>query len=386
MDQNSVQSPDFKEFTKFPLFVYKTLFFDFEPKKKNPSIEESFKYFFKVNFMRLGLIIIMTSDILLFMYIFIDANTFDEIFKSMINAVGVIVALVKTATTFWNRQTIRIIMQELQNFFDRRSAYSSAYNVQAYLTSYLRFVKIYGVLFLALFIQPVVVPILMYLFNGSMILNVDYWFPFDPLQPSTYPFAQLWISTAAYVTIINTLAAETLLYAMLSVLVMEFDILKMNFLTFKDVPKNQRSMEFGNLIKRHNKLFDLCDKLQNIYKFSFLCTFDITSLCMCLAAFRLSVSTDHVEDYSYFIPYLGVMGGQVLLLCVFCQKLTDSSLAVSKGVYDIGWTDIDDIALKKQLIFVILRSNKPKQLTAMNFFDISLEAFTSVSFFLCEST
>ena len=108
------------------------------------------------------------------MYIFIDSKSFDEALKTMINVVGVVLALVKIATTFWNRKAIWIIMQELQKLYDRLSADSSAYNVQAYLTSYIQFVKIYGASFLALFIQPAVVPILMYLFNGSMIIKVDY--------------------------------------------------------------------------------------------------------------------------------------------------------------------------------------------------------------------
>lgn len=100
---------------------------------------------------------------------------------------------------------------------------------------------------------------------------------------------------------------------------------------------------------------------------------------MCFVAFQLSPARNDFSTYTFYIPYLSMICGQILLLCVFGQNLKDSSEAVADGVYDSGWEDFADNDFKRQLVIIILRAQRPKRLTAMNFAEISLTSFTSVS-------
>lgn len=136
------------------------------------------------------------------------------------------------------------------------------------------------------------------------------------------------------------------------------------------------------LVDRHNKLLDLGDKLQEIYQLTFLFSFVISSLIFCFILFKLSTTSpgDRVEAYSFFVPYLCMMVGQVFLICFYGQRLIDASLAVADGVYNCGWEEIFDVKFRKQLLLIIIRSQRPKTLTAMGFAEISLPSFTSVGY------
>lgn len=98
---------------------------------------------------------------------------------------------------------------------------------------------------------------------------------------------------------------------------------------------------------------------------------------MCFVAFMLSTAKD-IEDYLFYVPYLGINILQVLMFCACGQKIIDASTAVGDGIYDCGWEDFDDISLKKQLVLMIQRAQNPKKLTAMGFNDVANECFTSV--------
>ena len=100
---------------------------------------------------------------------------------------------------------------------------------------------------------------------------------------------------------------------------------------------------------------------------------------MCFIAFELSLASAKVATYAYYMPFLCMTVGLIFLLCVFGQKLIDSSEAVAEGIYDSGWEDFDEHAFKKQFILILLRAQKAKKFTAMNFATISLPSFTTVS-------
>lgn len=64
------------------------------------------------------------------------------------------------------------------------------------------------------------------------------------------------------------------------------------------------------------------------------------------------------------------MCAQAFLLCAFGQDLIDSSLAVSDAVFESDWNNFEDVKLKKSLMMIMIRAQKPMRLTAMNFVTI----------------
>ena len=269
---------------------------------------------------------------------------------------------------------------ELRALFSRTGQENVKHKVKGYLDVYHRIIKVYAVIFIVLFI-PVATPAIPYLINGTMQLTVNYWFPFDAYKYATFPIALFWADLVGGSALILLMGADSLLFAMITVIAMEFDFLKDDMEDLKCVQKEERKTKLVDLVQRHSKLLELSSKLEDIYGLTFLVSFVISSLIMCFVAFQLSIAETNIGAYMFYIPYLGMIGGQILLLCWFGQKLINSSVAIADGVYDSEWTDIDDNDYKMQLLMIILRSQRTQKLTAMKFADVSLASFTTVKNF-----
>lgn len=111
----------------------------------------------------------------------------------------------------------------------------------------------------------------------------------------------------------------------------------------------------------------------------FLYTFITGSILMCLILFHFLTTKVTVFTALIDIIYLETIVTQTWLLCFYGQKLIDSSSGVADAIYDSDWTEVDDCYFKKQIVLILIRSQRPKRLSAMGFADISLETFAAVS-------
>lgn len=174
------------------------------------------------------------------------------------------------------------------------------------------------------------------------------------------------------------LSTDALLYALITVVAMEFDILKLDFLDLQLEAERNRTEKLKSLVLRHCKLFEVADKLEKIFELIFLFGFVLSSLVMCYIAFILSITND-VASFVYFVPLFATVCGQMLLLCVYGQKIMESSFDVADGIFCCNLEDQNDVALTKQFVLIMVRAQKSKRLSAMGFFNVTLENFTSVS-------
>ena len=380
MDSTEPAEPEinFDSFLKFPLFMCRVLLLDFEPSNSSSTIVKKLLYHFRTNFFKICLLSLIVGVAMMIAYLFLIATSFAKLSEVTLNIATIVLVFVKGMSTYANRNKIWILFQDLRRLFSGRTDKNSAYNVKAYLKSYHRFIQIYSGSFII--VSPVMVlPLVLYYINGTMTFKVDYWYPFDPYQPSTFLCASLWIIWIAFLNLMFLLGPESLLYVLISVLVMEFDFLKLDFMKLKNTTKIKMRSECEKLVDRHNKLFELCDKLQDIYKFAFFASFMITSVIMCFIAFQLTIASEY-DAYTLYIPFITIIGGQIFLLCLFGQNLIDSSLAISDGAFEMGWEYIEDEKIKQDLTLVIVRANRAKSLSAMKFAELSLPSFTLVSF------
>jgi odorant receptor len=381
--KSSISNPpedeiNFDSFLKFPMFCFRLLQFDFEPQNEKATFKAKLVYNVKLNFVRFSLFCLLLGIASLVIIIVERIDNFFLAIKSAPDVAAVVQIALKTFTTFLQKSKLRAIMKDLKNIFERRAGENQKYRVKSYLSSYYGYMKLYSIIFVSLSL-PIAFPIFPFLWNGTMKLSVTYWFPFDEYQPKNYPFAYFFVVWMAWNWLLYLLATDSLLYSLIEIIAMEFDRLKFDLLELKSSPKHLRELKIQNISEIHQKLFELSDKVQSIYTVNFFFSFVISSLTMCFIAFQLSTAKeDLVEEYSFYGPYLGLVCGQVYLLCAFGQKLIDSSLSVADGVYHCGWEDLKDNSLKKLLVVILLRAQKPKTLTAMNFSDISLPTFTLV--------
>lgn len=211
-----------------------------------------------------------------------------------------------------------------------------------------------------------------------MELALKFWFPFDPFSSIGFPIAAFWMDFIIWDSIVFLVGSDALLYALITVLAMEFDTLKIDLVNLNSILTHDRTNRIRCLIDHHNELLDIGEKLQKIYSVTMLVSCAVSSILMCLIAFQITIAEAQISIYVVYIPYMMGMGGQVFLLCYFGQMLIDASASVADGAYICGWENFESCSFNKQLVLIMSRSQQVMRLTAMDFADISLTTFSTV--------
>lgn len=371
----------FDSFTKFTIALYRLVLFDLNPLDENATLRERIVYRVKQFYFKFCIVGLITAIFLLTGHFISCMDDFLVASSAIPNVTTVFMVCLKALVVQMHKDDYKTIFMEFSELFNRRSVENRKYKVKSFLDDYHFYMKIYAGLSALMFL-PITFPIVPFMLHGKMELTVNYWFPFNAYRFKVFPFVLLGVDWVGYNCLIFLLATDSLLYALISVISMEFEILKIDLTNFKLIVKHERAGKLTELINRHNQLLDISDKLQKIYSFPFLFSFGISSLIMCFVAFRLSTANNDLTIYGFYVPYLLIMAGQIMLLCLFGQKLINSSEAVADGIYFCGWEDFADVSFKKQFILIMMRAQRAKKLTAMHYADISLPSFTSVRSFM----
>lgn len=369
---------DFNSFTRFSFGMFRFAHFDFEKLHEGATFKEKFIYNVKRNYVRFGLGTFAAAVISLTANAIINNDNMVIVSSSFTNLLTIALIALKYLNTYLHKNDIWEIIQEMRAIYNGTTDQRTKFDVRPYLRAYQRVIKIAIVTFSAT-VFSITYPIFPFLVDGTMRFEINYWYPFDPFTPKSFVGAMVWVDWMAVNCTIFLIACDSMVYALITVISMEFDFLKIDLMHLSNVPKHERAKEIKRLTDHHNKLLDISDKLEKCYSPTFLASFVETSMILCLIAFELSTASDDLSKFKLYIPYLGVMGGQMLVLCIFGQKLLDSSESIADGIYNCQWEEFPDSAFKKQLILMIQRAQKPNRLTAMKYAVISLETCTRVS-------
>ena len=376
---NYVESEiNLNSFTNFPFMLFRIVFFNFQKLTGSKPMKKLLIHHAKRLYYKICLVIFAVGVCQIIFYTALHLGDFTVVINGVLNSTSILLVAFKALRPFWCMDEILNILEELKIIFERRRNDNIKYKVKSYLEGYHRFVKVYGVMFIFA-VLGLFQPIISYLLSGSMRIDVNYWFPFDPFTSFAFPFVLFWASFIGFNSIILMLASDSLLYALITMIAMEFDILKLDFNEMNIKSKNERDATIVKLIERHCKLIELSDKLENIYSTICFACFVVTSVILCFITFQLSTTKVDLNILLFYVPYLGAMAWQVLLLCLFGQKLMDASFGIGDGIYESEWLDLDDSSYKRNIVLIILRAHRPKQLSAMGFAVVSVGSFTTVS-------
>ena len=370
---------NFESFTRVSIFFLRILCLDFNSLSKNSNLKMKLNHYRKKFFNLLCLIFLFLGVIQLIAYGMVHFVNFSTVMYALSDASAVIQIAIKFSTIVWHKDEIQVIFKEFKTLLDRRNSMNDGFRMKKYFVGYFRFIKIYtgtfisGNLLFAILWFP-------YLFRGRFIYLVKYWFPFDVYQSNMFPVVHLYTSFMGFLLFNSFVGSDLLIYALLTVTSMEFDFLKVSCKLLNIKSNEERKARIASIAERHNKLIELSDKLQKIFELSFLYGFGLSSFSLCMTSFHLLTTDKNLMQDIFDILCIVMIIGQVGLLCYFGQKLSDSSIRVAEGIYECGWLDIDDNSFKKQIVLVMLRSQRPIQLHAMGFANISLATFTTVNY------
>ncbi|XP_039747785.1 odorant receptor 4-like [Pararge aegeria] len=186
-------------------------------------------------------------------------------------------------------------------------------------------------------------------------------------------FHQVW---SCIIVCVNLFAADTLFYIFCMYLRMHFRILGHQFQNVVSVSGEETRKNLQKCVKRHQELIQLVNLLEILYSKSTLFNIISSSVLLCLSGFNITV-VPNTSAILTFAPFLVMSLAQVFLICFFGDLLMASSIRISEAVYSCRWYDAEP-AVRRSVLIIIIRSQKPCKVTASNFADLNLAAFTTI--------
>ncbi|CAG9802943.1 unnamed protein product [Chironomus riparius] len=219
------------------------------------------------------------------------------------------------------------------------------------------------------------IPVLRWRITGDRTYLVS--FPDFFYYDNIYPFGLLWNIYAGIFAIVMVSSFMLLTSNLITTISVEFYSLSDEIKNLKNMTEDEIELEFPKLIENHQNIFQLVQELSDIFSKTFFFRFIVSASIIGLNLFQLK-TTENIFESSIFLIYTCFELGQVFLQCYFGQFLTDASEIIADEIYNCGWENWQKISLKKKLVNVLQRSQRPAVLTIWKFGIISIRQFTSV--------
>ncbi|XP_020706849.2 odorant receptor 13a-like [Athalia rosae] len=130
-------------------------------------------------------------------------------------------------------------------------------------------------------------------------------------------------------------------------------------------------------IDHHRAVIKFSDKLNRLFSPIMLCQVLASNLIICLVGLQMtSTLTDEGKVLKYF-AYLMMALYQLMMFCLPGDDLINQSSAVSDAAYSTNWYLATE-SFKADVIFVIVRGQKPSRITAGKFNVMCMEHFGTV--------
>ena len=293
----------FDNFFMFSFLSLRLVFLEPQHLNVNATLKIKVQFYARKLFNVFCLLTHNASIIQLIVYGAIHYGNFDVLVRAISDASTFFFIMLGGLALFLREKSIRAILEELKILFESRNDGNDGFSMKSYLDRYHRFMKLYIGIFVSTNLAAALswIP---YLLNGSAQYPINYWFPFDEYNTDMVPFATIWIQWIGYWNPSYLMASNSLLYALTTVISMEFDFLKNNVKSLKINTKDQVEVKMAFFIDRHNKLLDICEKLKNIFEHIFLFNFIISSFVICVASFQFLKTATNTLTYIIDIIYI----------------------------------------------------------------------------------
>lgn len=283
---------------------------------------------------------------------------------------------------YQNRKVISEILLELQKGYPKSSSEAASLNHQVRpFRMYRTFLTWSSFMtFLAIILTTIIIGFS----YGTERLLLDLWVPFSFERWDVYLILSSWVILTAIVMLPIVFAMDMLMFSMVTMVAMEFNILKLEVEKL-GIDQDQEEDRIKKIVDRHHVLIGLSEKLEKIYSSTILYNMVQCSVFVCVCAFKLSNFTEGTSSLIANLQVFGVALNQIFFYSYLGQKMIDASAGIAESVYNCQWYKMKDKKLIKAIKILMIRSQKPQQLTAKKFSVISFESSATVRFisFIC---
>ncbi|XP_060819655.1 odorant receptor 67c-like [Bombus pascuorum] len=135
-----------------------------------------------------------------------------------------------------------------------------------------------------------------------------------------------------------------------------------------------------NLIAKHQRIISLFENVENVFTLISLLQFFFNTVVICFVGFLLVTSLSNGQAPAVIakcFPYYIAVNFEALILCYTGEYLSSKSEDIGWTVYNSNWYRLS-IYETRALLLLILRSQKPLNLTIGKFMNLSLETFANM--------
>lgn len=290
-------------------------------------------------------------------------------------------AIIRMVSINSARKEFGDLMETLEELFPKTRVDQRAFETRTYYMNFRLMRRLVSGFIMSGGIIFLVGPLSKLILTGTWINKLPFpnWYPFDPYDPRIYNFVLL--SQMHHIVCINAslVGPDMMLYAFCTLISMEFDILCNCIKGLEDEKSPQNANQIlKSFIERHKTLIRLSENLEKIFSVLIFFNFFEGSLFICMYGYQITISTT-LTDFVQYTNLLLVTLVQVFMICYYGNKLTIASEKVAQAAFESGWQHRTYDQENKNLIMILLRSQKPIVLTAYKFAVVFLQVYSTVS-------
>ena len=363
----------FEDFFELPLKTYKLIGLNIIPSeitsRRTKVIEKLMKWYFFACFIGIWLMIIQFVIRLV-----IDINNFHVVVRVLPNITIFPYNCYKGILFMTKRKKILNILDKLRISFPSTQIEQEKCNLQSHLKLFHISYKIYIVCFFASMSSSLSLVFYQLIFYNIRVAAVVIWFPFDfTANNLNFNLSALWLTWTVSNAALTMIAADLYLFANILVLSTEFSIISKDI---KNAINEGQVTNLGELFIRHQELISISDDIKSLFTFIFF--FIQGAVSISSSGFQLLTATG-LADLLSAITYAACPLTQVYLYCFYGEKLITASQDVTRNILESNWYEIKDNAVKKSILFVIMRSQKACMFSGFGSVSLSIETFSNVS-------
>nr|AIT72016.1 olfactory receptor 63 [Ctenopseustis obliquana] len=137
----------------------------------------------------------------------------------------------------------------------------------------------------------------------------------------------------------------------------------------------------GRLVDQHKLILNHTMELRKVLSSPMLAQVTASSLQICFAGYQVAMTiTDSFTKFLMCFLFLGYNMFQLFVFCRWCDEIKSQSAKIGDALYCSGWerglTTIPGV--RRRLLLVAMRANKPLVLTAGGLYDLSLSSFANL--------
>ncbi|XP_077259537.1 odorant receptor 4-like [Temnothorax americanus] len=205
---------------------------------------------------------------------------------------------------------------------------------------------------------------------------------FRGISYSTYRAVFLMQIPIAFILYVAECANDSFFFAITMHLCGQLELLRIRFVELvgrRANEKNNYRSILSSWIRRHYKLIILAKNIEDSFNLNILIRLLITTIVIAISGMRIIVSVKH-QNYTdivksmIFVQFFMV---QSFMFTHAGETLQKQSESIVSAIYSTAWHKLPPIIVK-DLIFIMMRTRTPLQLTAGKFFYITRSTTTDI--------